>query len=284
MVLQQAMSSLTQLLQPIYDEVEAANIARLVLEDVTGHQLRSIRRHAQQLLTQHQTEAIQAISKRLLQKEPVQYVLGSCWFYDMHLKIDQRALIPRPETEELVDLVVKHLKRAPAAHVIDIGTGSGCIALGIKKNIPGCHVKAVDVSAEALALAKENASRLEVDIELQQLNILDPAEWPKQANYDIIVSNPPYIAVEEKDTLHANVKDYEPHLALFAPAGEALAFYDAIAAFGKQHLAENGLVVVEINERLGSATSEVFLAAGFGNVSIKKDMQGKERIIIASLI
>lgn len=280
---------LTKLYQ-VYDIREAANIANMVLEHFTGKTKLDRILYKDIEVIAGQVAQIEDATEQLLSHKPVQYVLHEAWFAELKLYVDESVLIPRPETEELVEWIVednKHRikseqgKNTPPT-IIDIGTGSGCIPISLKKNIPDAIVSAVDVSAEALAVAKQNAITHTAAINLQQLDFLHHSEWKKLDIYDIIVSNPPYIKQQEEAKMNKNVLLFEPHLALFVPDENALVFYEAIAAFGKDHLMKNGAIYMEINEALGQQVVKLFEREGYKQVVLKKDMQGKDRMVRAS--
>ncbi|HTL80545.1 MAG TPA: peptide chain release factor N(5)-glutamine methyltransferase [Bacteroidia bacterium] len=222
--------------------------------------------------------------KDLKKGRPIQYILGNAHFLGMKFKVNEDVLIPRPETEELVMMVVEKCKNFPGTiSLIDIGTGSGCIAVSLKKKLEHCHVYAIDVSPAALEVAKENAEMLDAEIHFSQVNILDEPSRDKLPPVSVIVSNPPYVKYSEKEKMERNVTEYEPHQALFVNDEDALVFYRAIAEFGKKKLKPNGKIFVEINENLGIETALLFQRSGYAHVELKKDLQGKERFIIASL-
>ncbi|HEU4716260.1 MAG TPA: peptide chain release factor N(5)-glutamine methyltransferase [Bacteroidia bacterium] len=220
--------------------------------------------------------------KDLKRGKPVQYILGKAWFYGMEFSVTPDVLIPRPETEELVQLVVEEAKAHPETFSIaDIGTGSGCIAASLKKKIPRAHVYAVDVSEPALAVARENAQKLETEIAFLHLDILRAEEQGKIPSVMFIVSNPPYVKNSERSSMQKNVTDYEPHTALFVPDEDALVFYRALAALGKAKLKPGGKIFVEINEALGPETCILFQKSGYPDVQLKQDLRGKDRFVVA---
>ncbi len=203
---------------------------------------------------------------------------------DMKLLVNERVLIPRPETEELVEWILKDIKQSGnEISLIDIGTGSGCIPIGVKKKLLGAAVSAVDVSDAALRVAKLNAVEQKVSINFFCLDFLQENEWNQLSKYNVVVSNPPYIKRSEESVIKDNVLNYEPHLALFVPDEDALIFFKAIAKFGQKHLKPGGSLYVEINEALGREVVELFKKQGFIDVILKKDMQGKDRMVKASI-
>lgn len=226
--------------------------------------------------------ALESSLIELLQNKPVQYVTGEAWFCKLKLKVNKHVLVPRPETEELVELISKYaygnICRDSPIRILDIGTGSGCIAIALKINLPDAAITAIDICEKALFLAKENATEHQVNIHFAMLDFLVESNWRTLPKFDIIVSNPPYIPVQERKLLEKNVTDYEPHIALFVPDHTPLLFYEKISAFAKNHLNENGKIFVETHEAYAAATAEMFLE-NFKEVLIKKDIFGKERML-----
>jgi release factor glutamine methyltransferase len=218
------------------------------------------------------------IMGRLLKHEPIQYILGEADFYGLKFKVSPAVLIPRPETEELVHLCVQDNKRKVGLDILDIGTGSGCIAVYLKKELPQANVTAIDISTEALAVAKENAELNNVSVTFKQLDILQYHEAETLPQFDIIISNPPYIAESESAGMEANVLNNEPHIALFAPGEDALIFYRVIAAFSKVHLKKRGCIYLEINAAFSQQVAAIFRAEGYENIEIIQDMQGRTRM------
>ncbi len=280
MTIQQAYQQLLIQLYDLYDHREAANIADWTIEHITGQ--RKIERiiYKDLPVTEEQNERLQHITKRLLAHTPVQYALNESWFYGMKFFVDEQVLIPRPETEELVDWVVEDLKSQKSkVKILDVGTGSGCIPVSIKKQIAIAEISAVDVSAGAINVAKKNAENLGANIQFNSLDFLHEAARNTLGMFDIIVSNPPYIKRSEAEVMKQHVVAHEPHLALFVPDDDALIFYEAIAVFGKDHLSRSGKIYVEINETLGQEVAKLFQRHGYQNIVVKKDLQGKERMV-----
>jgi release factor glutamine methyltransferase len=219
--------------------------------------------------------------QRINQHEPIQYILGTAQFYGRWFQVNTSVLIPRPETELLVNEVIKRAKSSQNnLQILDIGTGSGCIAITLALEIPESKVTAMDISEGALACANQNADHMHAAIRLQKSDILKDEIETK---FDIIVSNPPYIAMDEKVSMNRNVLEHEPHLALFAPEQDPLAFYKAIAHKSKSALAPSGVVWVEINQRYGNEVKNIFEIQGFKHTQIIKDLDSKDRILTASL-
>lgn len=281
MTIHQAQQQLTSDLSSIYDAREAANITDWVLEALTGWRKIDRLVHKQDALDSTQSAQLEQYTSALLQHTPVQYVLQEAWFYGMKFYVDEQVLIPRPETEELVEWVVlENSGHGPA--ILDIGTGSGCIPIALKKNISEAVVYGCDISKGALAVAERNANYQHTDIQWLHLDILDPQQYHRLPVVNVIVSNPPYIPRSDQATMQDNVTKFEPHLALFVENDDPLLFYKAIADLAQEKLLPGGSVFVEIHENLGEATQKLFLDKGFTSAEIKKDMQGKERMIRCS--
>lgn len=210
--------------------------------------------------------------------KPIQYITGETSFYGLNFHVNSYVLIPRPETEELVDWILKQkLPRNPI--ILDVGTGSGCIAVALAKNLPGSIVHAVDISENALGLANENAILNKVNVNLSQENILNPSEEFKKREFDLIVSNPPYIALSDKANMNKNVLDYEPHLSLFVPDEDPLVFYNAILEFSMDSLKENGQVFFEINESFDKEIVALMKNHNFAQIELRKDINDKFRMV-----
>jgi release factor glutamine methyltransferase len=217
--------------------------------------------------------------QRLKHFEPIQYIYGVAHFYKLKFKVNAHVLIPRPETEELIDLILKQTSNHPL-NIMDIGTGSGCIAISLASNLPNANVYAMDISEQALKIAQENAEMHQVKIQFLKQDVLILNELPEK--FDIIVSNPPYVRELEKNEMHANVLNYEPKIALFVQDQDPLIFYRKIAALAFQHLNPNGLLGFEINQYLGDETVQVIQSVGFNNVKLIPDFLGQNRFIFAS--
>lgn len=286
MTIQEAYTRLMYQLFDLYDDRESANIADMVIEHITG--FRKIDRvlNKQVLLNKEQEITLADFTAQLLQHKPVQYVLHEAWFAGMKFFVNETVLIPRPETEELVEWIVleNQKSKVKSQKVLDIGTGSGCIPVALKKKLPLLEVHALDVSTSALEVAKQNAATIGTEIIFHQIDILNNDQWNKLPGFDIIVSNPPYIKQSEATEIQNNVLQHEPHLALFVPDDDALLFYKTIAWFGLQHLNQNGFLFFEINESLGKEVKELLLQNGYSNIELRKDMQGKDRMIKATLL
>lgn len=271
-------------LSTIYNESEAESIARIVLEDAAGISNLSRLSGINPEIRDENIPVLNAILIRLMNHEPLQYILGEQFFFGMKFKVNPSVLIPRRETEELVQWIVKEHGRDLYPNILDIGTGSGCIPIALKKNIPSAQVFATDISEKAINTAKENAVAAGAEIEFAVSDILT-LENPFHQPFDIIVSNPPYITVEEKDSMMKNVTEYEPHVALFVPENNSpLIFYEKIFQFALENLNNKGLLYFEINESFGNEVADLYRKFGFQQVMLRKDMQGKDRMIRGLLI
>lgn len=268
-------------LSVLYDAREARSIAVWVMNAVTGYTKTEQMLRGGELLLPEQMNRYSHYLGDLERSRPVQYVLGEAWFGPLKLYTDERVLIPRPETEELVDWIIMEEKGRHLPEIVDIGTGSGCIPILLKQLMPQATVHAIDISAGALEVAQLNASTNQVNIQLHQTNILEETEWSRFPLFDIIVSNPPYIKESERQDMQRHVLDYEPASALFVPDEDPLLFYRYIARFAGLHLKEGGSLYFEINEALGFETLGVLDEIGYTNSIIKKDMQGKDRMVRA---
>ncbi len=218
---------------------------------------------------------------QLLQHKPVQYIIGYEWFYGLQFTVNEHTLIPRPETEELVHYIInKYKNNTTALHGIDIGTGSGCIGISLCANMPNANFTLCDISPQALAVAQKNAAQNNCTPKYVTTDILN---WKQHqwGTYDVVVSNPPYVMEHEKESMHTNVLNYEPHTALFVPNADPLLFYKAIGAMAQATLKPNGLLCVEINEALGAETAQLFTQLNFTQVTIITDMHGKQRFVSA---
>ena len=266
-------------LSPFYDAYEAESFFYLILEN--KHKLRQIDLALNHELTFSDADlAIWGGFLNELKKEvPIQYLLGKTNFYGLDFEVNENVLIPRPETEELVEWIINENKegKSKKIKVLDIGTGSGCIAISLAKNLPNAEVYGIDVSKKAIETAKRNAINNNVDITFMYQNILDTDVLA--CNFDIIVSNPPYVRNLEKEEIKKNVLDYEPHLALFVDDNDALVFYRKIAALAKSGLKENGKLYFEINQYLGKEMTDLLEKMDFKNIELRKDIYDNDRMI-----
>jgi release factor glutamine methyltransferase len=263
----------------LYGLHEAKSIVITVIKHYSGLSLAEIL-SGKKIEVETEKKIVEALNK-VIQKMPVQYVLGETEFYGRKFFVNENVLIPRCETEELVDLIIND-NRSGSVNILDIGTGSGCIAVSLDRELPGAKVYAVDISTEALKVATQNSDYNKAGVLFAGYDILGNAEFPHDTKFDIIVSNPPYVRMSEKQYMHANVLEHEPHIALFVEDSSPLVYYEACLRFAGNCLADKGKIYVEINEFLGAETLALFRNYGYDAVLIK-DLQGKDRIIKASL-
>ena len=226
-------------------------------------------------------ESLDKIIRRLNDYEPVQYILGEAWFYGRKFTVNPCVLIPRPETEFLVKAIIDGIREKQSSTILDIGTGSGCIAITLSLELPNATVIATDISTDALSVAQRNAYLLNAPVQLHSHDIL--SESLNFGSLDAVVSNPPYVLYEEKSLMKKNVSNFEPHLALFVPDSNPLLFYHAIAEKAKRALKPGGLLITEINEQLGNQAASLFQTNGFGEVKIMKDLNSKDRFVCGVL-
>lgn len=267
-------------LRNIYDDGEASAIADVVLEHLTGIK-RSARISKDQLIDSSKTEHLHNIITRLKTHEPLQYVINEAWFCGLKFYVDKSVLIPRPETEELVEWIISNCKfPISSLKILDVGCGSGCIPIALRRRLGKAEVWGCDVSKDALAIADRNAESLGVTVNFVELDFLNPDKRSTLPSFDIIVSNPPYIPESGKDAMAKNVTHFEPAIALFVPNEDALIFYRALAEFGKKNLMNDGSLYAEIHEDLGLQVVQLMQSYGY-TVELKKDMSGKERFVRA---
>lgn len=259
-----------------YESREAEQVTKYFFEDI--YQLHGFSEDRD--FPDEAIEDLKGYAKRIMAGEPVQYITGIANFYGFNFKVNKHALIPRPETEELVNWVLEDLKGKNLQYdLIDIGTGSGCIPITLKKKKPTLRVFGVEQSLDALNVARINARKFDVEFPVYKFDFLDDGYWENLSSYDIIVSNPPYVAHSERDKMDHHVLDYEPNMALFTPDDNYLVFYERVAAFSKSHLKPEGTIYMEMNEFKVDEIVDVFKSAGYKNVETRKDLQGKERMI-----
>jgi release factor glutamine methyltransferase len=285
MTFEAAEQSLATALDGLYENREAATIAGMVMEFVTGKSKMDRWLQKNELLSIEDLKRLEKYSNELLTGKPVQYVLGQAWFAGMCLAVNEHTLIPRPETEELVNLCASwaasnKIQDAPF-QILEVGTGSGCIAIALQQKMPAAIITAIDISAEAIEVATINAAKYNAPIQFKTLDFLDEANWPEMGNYDIIISNPPYIADIEKESMAGHVLNFEPHTALFVRDNDPLIFYSAIAKFSNKYLHKDGAVFVEINQALGLQTQDVFEQKNYTTL-LKKDLFENDRMIVAT--
>ncbi|MCZ4222786.1 peptide chain release factor N(5)-glutamine methyltransferase [Pedobacter rhodius] len=266
-----------QNLNEFYDADEAKAIFNLSVTSILKITQSKLLTQKNKALSVEELNALTEVLNHLKTGKPIQQVLGETVFYGLTFKINEHVLIPRPETEELVDWILREVKNLKKSF-LDVGTGSGCIPVTVKKHLPNLDVSALDISANALKVAEANAKFNKTEINFIEADILN---YPDNKKYDVIVSNPPYIRQLEKADMHKNVLAYEPHAALFVSDENPLIFYDAISDFALKNLNPNGYLFFEINEYLWAETLQILIDKRFKNIELKKDMQGKDRMILA---
>ncbi len=279
MTIRETYHKYTSALQTIYTDGEAYAITNILFEYFAKKNKAAILLEGDELISSEMLSTLDKAIEKLLTHEPIQYVIGEAWFYNLKFLVNKNVLIPRPETEELVQEIIHFLKPNDNKKILDIGTGSGCIPISIKKNIPTATIISIDVSEAALNVAKENATINNVEIDFREIDFLDEKKYASFEMFDVIVSNPPYIPEDEEEHLDKNVTAHEPHVALFVPQNDALIFYKKIVFFAEKHLANDGRIFLETHENLAAETAAVFIEKNY-LVEIKKDMQGKERMLI----
>lgn len=281
----------------LYEADEVKAMFSLVAKELLNFSNTDLILHKIQMVSAEHLVQFEEILKRLASGEPIQYILEVTQFYGLPFKVNSSVLIPRPETEELVEWVLSFLKpitvhynavatlnkQQRPINILDMGTGSGCIAISLKKNLSNATVNAIDISENAIAIAKENAILNNVEVKFNVADILSPRLSFQQERFDVIVSNPPYVKEDEKTEMHQNVLANEPHTALFVPNANPLLFYKAIADYALMTLVPDGLLFFEINSYLGKETVQLLEEIGFCGVTLRQDMQGKDRMVLARM-
>ena len=281
MLLNDIKQALKKQLAGQFESVELNPILSILIEHVTGWDQVQQVINKDKLISAEQQLAFETAAEALLAGRPIQYITGSAWFMGESYAVNDQVLIPRPETEELVEWIIEYAAiKGNALRILDIGTGSGCIAIALKKALPEAIVSAIDISTGALKIATTNAAALKADIEFTCLDILNTAFLPGQ--YDVIVSNPPYIPMQEMKNMELQVTDHEPNIALFVPDEDPLVFYKAIARLAKLHLSANGQLFFEIHYDQGDAMIALLDEMHF-HAELRTDLFGKDRMVRASL-
>jgi release factor glutamine methyltransferase len=281
MSLQDTKQAMKHQLSNVYDTLELNSIVNILIEEVTGWDALHQNIHKNDALEQTHTDQLTQFVEKLLTGKPLQYIIGKAWFMGKVFMVNEAVLIPRPETEELVEWVSEyaHIVNKPLS-ILDIGTGSGCIPIALKLALPNAIITAIDINKEALAVAQQNAATYHANIEWIELDILQTKQLKNQ--YDIIVSNPPYIPLREKPNMQSQVIDHEPAIALFVPDQYPLIFYSKIAHIGKSALKPNGQLFFEIHYDQGEAIMALLNEMGY-HAELRQDIYGKDRMVRASL-
>ena len=270
-------------LQDTYDAAELIQIRQISFFHFFGWSRTDLVLNQDDIVSEEDIKKIVELIAMLKTNKPLAQIIGEWEFYGLAFKINEHTLIPRPETEELIQLIVSENNNLKNCNILDIGTGTGCIAIALKSEMEEANITAFDVSEEALKIATENAKHNDLNVTFNQVNILDWKNLELVKKYNIIVSNPPYIPEKERGLMHQNVLDFEPDLALFVDDKEPLIFYETIAEFALKNLKTDGKLYFEMNENYGQATKQLLLDKNFNNVCIIKDINGKDRIVKAIL-
>ena len=289
-------SDFRESLKEVYHSNETESITLLAITEITGLSKAKLKAFPEEEISTDHAKQLADILTRLKTGEPIQYIIGHTEFYGLPFKVNPSVLIPRPETEELVEWAIESVssgqwavgsEQLAVCHILDIGTGSGCIAISLKKNLPGFNVSAIDISEDALNTAKENAWLNSVSVDFIKTDILSVeipfafhlSPFTSKSPFTLIISNPPYVTLHDKTQMHQNVTDFEPHTALFVPEDDPLIFYKVIADFAVKNLTENGLLFFEINENYGEQIVELLTDKSFKNIELRKDMSGRDRMV-----
>lgn len=265
-------------LADVYPKEEIDAMVRIIFEQLMGYSTVDMVLRADSEVPDFISAKIDDVVERLRRKEPLQYILDDAYFYGMHFHVTPATLIPRPETEQLIDLIVKHHTASDLA-VLDVGTGSGCIAIALARSLRFPSVSAIDISPDAIAVAERNAHELKAKVRFAVADILTAV--PQKEQFDIIVSNPPYIANSERNAMESNVLDFEPHTALFVPDDDPLRFYRAITQYALTALKPGGRLYFEINPRFADDTARLLSDAGMMEVTLERDYTDRQRFVTA---
>ena len=272
----------TKLLTSIYDEREGKSMMHQLIFHYFNYDKIDFVKSPDIRLSESELLKLHFAVKELLQNKPLQYIIGETNFMGLNLKVNEHVLIPRPETEELVQLVCRREKiELMQSRILDIGCGSGCISIVLKKYFNQATVYGLDISENALIMARENASINNTPVNFVLSNILDKKTWNEFGEFNMVISNPPYIQESEKELMNKNVLEFEPWEALFVSDSDPLLFYREIALFSKIHLAKNGVLYFEINEAFGGETKEMLVEMNFNSIEVIQDLNGKDRFIRA---
>jgi len=279
--MQQAFQYIHESFEGRYPDSEIKSISYLLFEKLTGFSRTQLLISKNTVFSSEQRKQLIGFVEKLKKNIPVQYILGETEFYGLTFYTDESVLIPRPETEELVEWIRNDNINVDSLRILDIGTGSACIAVALKHEFPFAEITAFDVSEDALNMAKRNAKKNNADINFRKINILEENDFLRK--WDVIVSNPPYIPEKEKTEMKENVLLYEPPIALFVPDDVPLLFYEKIAAFAKKHLSNKGKLFFEIHYKSGAEMVDLLQNMGFKNIELRKDIAGNNRMIKAEL-
>jgi release factor glutamine methyltransferase len=286
MTIGQAEKQLVSDLTAIYEQRESSAIADLVMEHISGYPKIDRIIHKMQILSIEKESLFQQFQGELMKHRPVQYVLGEAWFMGLRFHVNEQVLIPRPETEELVNWVVEEIRSGQtlSPRILDVGTGSGCIPVALGKQLPTADIHSCDISGEALGIARGNALKHGVSIDFMEGDFLDQTFRQQLPAIDCIVSNPPYIPVRDRHSMSRHVVNYEPSIALFVPDEDPLIFYRAIAGFAGKKLLPGGKIFAELHIEASEKAKQLFASEGFKDIEIKNDLHGNPRMIKATML
>lgn len=279
--MQETIRFIREQLADYYPPNEIKAMTYQILESVSGIDRHSVLLGKDKQISDSGQTRIKEIATQLQAYRPIQYILGQCEFFGLPLEVDERVLIPRPETEELIELILRTISKHYPAKILDIGTGSGCIAIALAKHLPKARISALDISPEALAVARRNAAKNAVDLQFIEADILseDFTRREETGRWDLIISNPPYITPDEKAAMSDNVLRYEPHGALFVPQEQPLLFYEKIADYALRNLNAGGYLFFETSSLYGQSTLAMLRSKGFLSPILSQDISGKDRMI-----
>ncbi|MDR3652022.1 MAG: peptide chain release factor N(5)-glutamine methyltransferase [Paludibacter sp.] len=277
--MQTAIQQIQSELQGLYPKTEIKSFSNLIVGKLTGFSRTEIIVNKNTLFSDEQRKIVDSFIEKLKKFVPIQYILGETEFYGLPFNVNESVLIPRPETEELVDWIQNENKKKEEIKILDIGTGSGCIAISLKHEFRNSTVDAFDISEKALETAQSNAILNNLEVNFSKVDILNAPDFDQK--WDIIVSNPPYVTEQEKTEILPNVLEHEPHVALFVPDNDPLLFYRRIALFAKSHMQLNGKLYFEINREFGKQTTDLLTEMGFKNTEVRKDISGNDRMVKA---
>jgi release factor glutamine methyltransferase len=268
-----------QKLKDLFNEKEANALIFELIKEYAGLNKSVVLSDPEKTLSESELLKIHFGVKQLLNKKPIQYITGKVDFFGLNLKVTPDVLIPRPETEEMVGMMLKEIPEDRSLKILDIGTGSGCIAITLKKKLPNSEIIAIDISEPALEVARVNAESNHVNIDFHKIDILNLTQRSSLPDFDWVVSNPPYVSLIEKKQMDKNVLEFEPSIALFPTGDDPLIFYRAIATFCLDHLKPKSIFLCEVNQYLGIQTKNIFDDLGFFDLKLKKDLSGNTRFL-----
>ena len=266
-------------LNEVYPEKESLSLVQILFSSIAGIEKKDVILDPARMIDDELEAELSGKMAELMLYKPVQYVTGKAFFYGFELEVNTSVMNPRPETEELVKWVIDDHAEIKGISILDIGTGSGCIPVALGSLLKVVNLAAIDISTEAISVARRNAEKYDVPVNFFAIDIFDENQWDRLGKFDVVISNPPYVRESEKRMMRPNVLNYEPASALFVPDADPLVFYRAICRFSKFHLNNNGKIYFEINEALGEDMLQMLVMQGFSDAVLRKDMQGKDRMV-----